>query len=449
MDTSTARLNLRSGATLFARRAALALALKVLWAILNYLGVLFLARWLTGQDYGQYAFVMSLIALLAVIGQLGTRTVVIRFIGQYKADGRADLSRGLIAYSERAVLAVSLAIAAAVAAAAFVANAAGWIASPWPVALGMLILPAFALAETYGGVARAFQRIVLSLAPRDILWRAAIIPIGLAVTTYFATARQLPVLLLASAVALSAFVLAQRQATWRAIPADVRGSPAAFDTQAWREVAWPVLLAGAATALLRTLDVIVLGFLLPAETVGWYFAASRTAALVGFVLASTNIVIGPEISHLYFAGRRRELDLVLKVGAVIVFLPAAAALAICVVAGDRILALFGPDFVAMRGELVVLAAGQAVNAAAGNVGVVMNMTGHHRRATEILITTSLAFAAITMVLAMAFGTMGAAAGAATGLATWNIRLWLASRRLVGLDPSIVGLFAAPRPGSAE
>ena len=419
--------------------AGMSLALRVAWAVVNYAGVVLLARWLTGEAYGRYGFIMSLIIFLGIVCGLGAQTTLLRFLGQYYSEKKPGLARGAIIYSRRLVFKFTSAVAGLGAIIALVLWGLGTIEAGYVYAIGFAILPAFTQIDVQSGVARSYRAVFTALAPKDVLWRASLIPLGLAVTLWLEPPLELPVLLAGSAILITVASLGQGVSARRIVPPEVKSAPAQMDPIEWRSVARPIWLAAIANTALKTVDVIILGLVLPPLQVGWYFAASRTAALVSFVLQSTNLVVGPEVSRLYHAGEMGPLKRLLKLGALAVFLPSAAACLLCIVLAEYILSAFGPDFVNARGELIILALGQAVNASTGCVGIVMNMTGHHRKAAEIQVSTAAAATVAIGIGAVIWGTMGAAAAAASGLVVWNLRMWWYVRRTVGIDPSIAGI----------
>lgn len=430
----------------FLRAAGMSMALKLSWAILSYVSVLLLAKWLTGEDYGIYAIILSNVTFLSIACGLGAQTAVVRFIGQYQAQDKHGLAHGVLAYSLRKVLLTAIGCTILSWIVIGIGSALGLISDPVVYIIGLAMLPAFTLINVQASAARALGRVVTALAPRDILWRVGIIVLSFAITSYLPVGQQLFVLILASTLLMSFLSWMQQVILKRALPAHIRDAPEETDAAGWRRVALPIWIASVAMVSLRTLDVITLGFVLPKEEVGWYFAASRTAALVGFLLMTVNMVVGPEIARAYHKGDSELLARVLRMAVSLTFLPAFGIFLAILLFGDRILAIFGPQFVSMRLELAILALGQLVSAGAGCTGLVLDMTGHERINTRILIVTSLLSSLSIVVAALPFGSLGVAIASGAGLAAWNVWRWAAARRLLGLDTSIFCVFRRPGRG---
>ena len=170
------------------------------------------------------------------------------------------------------------------------------------------------------------------------------------------------------------------------------------------------------------------------------------AALISFVLTSTNMILGPEVARLHHAGAHAELTRTLKLASLMIFLPSLLAFVVCVLFAEQVLGLFGGGFSEARPQLLILAVGQLANSAAGCVGLVLMMTGLERKNAEVLVTTSLATVAAMAVLTPLYGTLGTAAAVCGGQLLANARVWLVARRHTAYDPSILGLLWPPRRG---
>lgn len=421
-----------------ASKAGISLMLRISWAVLSYLGILLFAGWFSADEYGTFAIIISIVTFLGVLANLGSQTTLMRFLGQYKSTGNNSLIRGITHHASGLVIKASFAIT-------FLSIAVVWIGATMDVfdrpvnyTLGLLLIPGFALVDTQSGIARSFGSVFVALAPRDVLWRAGIIGLGYIATLSFVPEDiRFDVFLFASAALLGLLVFWQFWSTKRLLPKAVRDSPIILARDEWYRTALPIWISAISAVSLRTIDVVVLGFMLEQAEIGYYFAASRTAALTGFVLLSVNLVTGPQISHAFHAGRHSHLQKLLKFSALMAFLPAFTLFGIFAIFGDWILSIFGPNFVSFWPVLMILSGGHVASSFFGSTGLLLDMTGHEKANTYILLTTSLV-TTVSMVLGgVVFGATGAAIAAAMGLAVWNARQWAFAKRVIGLDPSMI------------
>jgi len=102
-----------------------------------------------------------------------------------------------------------------------------------------------------------------------------------------------------------------------------------------------------------------------------------------------------------------------------------------------LLSLFGADFVAGYPALIILTAGMIVNAAAGPVGLLLNMTGHQRLCAKIFGTSALINVVLNALLIPQLGIVGAALATAATMILWNLWLLIMVARKLDLHPSLI------------
>ncbi|HEX5775737.1 MAG TPA: lipopolysaccharide biosynthesis protein, partial [Caulobacteraceae bacterium] len=427
----------------FAGQAGVALSLRVLWAVITFAGAALLARWFSASDYGRYAAITSLITFLSVVCALGLPNALVRKLGEFggrKAEGeQASLAHGTLRLGISGSLIASVAAAILLALGAVVLHLAGRGPDPLVFVAGAALLPAFTLIDVQGAAARSYGRVVTALAPRDVVWRLLLIPLAWGVTVMLPQDRQLTTFLFLAALMLMVLALWQAWSLRRATPAAIRTAPPIHrlgELARVSAVTWVTQVAG---AVFRSMDVVIAGIFLPPREVGFYFAASRIAGLISFVLVSTNLIVGPDVARLHYAGEQARLTRTLKLASVIIFVPSLLTFLACVLFPRQLLSLFGAEFVRVWPVLAVLAVAQLANAATGAVGVVLMMTGLERKNAEVLLTSSAAMIAAMVVLTPLYGTLGTAAAVCGGQLLANARVWLVARRHTAYDPSILGL----------
>ena len=105
-----------------------------------------------------------------------------------------------------------------------------------------------------------------------------------------------------------------------------------------------------------------------------------------------------------------------------------------VVYATEILRLFGPEFVAGVGVLVVIMVSEMLNAAVGPSGLVLIMTDHQKFATANQWAFGLLNVGLNVVLVLEFGLVGAAVATASTTVVQNaVRLYFV-RRFEGYMP---------------
>jgi O-antigen/teichoic acid export membrane protein len=179
-------------------------------------------------------------------------------------------------------------------------------------------------------------------------------------------------------------------------------------------------------------DVIILGYFVSSEQAAYYFAASRTAMLISVSMVGINSIVAPMIAAAHKQNQPAQLEHVARLGARLSLTIAVFFTGLLFTGGEWVLSLFGRGYEDSFALLLVLLAGQLVNAAVGAVAFIMFMSGQERHAARILtlvISLMLLFYAIVVP---EFGIRGAAAVTATGIAMWNLGLMLGIRRVQGV-----------------
>jgi O-antigen/teichoic acid export membrane protein len=181
-------------------------------------------------------------------------------------------------------------------------------------------------------------------------------------------------------------------------------------------------------------EVVILGILAPAVTLGIFGVTRRLSVLLSSLLASVSILFNPMVADLHHSGRMQELDRVFKTATRWLFTLGLPVFLIEALFGSAILNVFGHDFRNGATALAILAFGQLVNVGTGTVSNLQAMAGYARLTLlNALLFLSLSIA-LDLLLIPPFGLLGAAIANSSSLVTVNVlRLWQIRRNL-GLTP---------------
>ncbi len=226
----------------------------------------------------------------------------------------------------------------------------------------------------------------------------------------------------------------------RQLEPQIRQRPHIYETAQWWQIALPLTLMSGSHMVLTHTDTLMIGLLLNAQQVGLYSAALKTSAWVPFILSAVNAMAAPLIASLYAQQDRAGLQHLVSTIARWMFYPALA-MAIAIAACSRpILQLFGTEFIAAQGALMILMLGQLVNVGAGSVGYLMTMTAYQNQAAYVLAMSALVNIVLNLVGIHFFGIVGAAMATALSMAMWNSWLYVLVVRKLGVRPSILDTF---------
>jgi O-antigen/teichoic acid export membrane protein len=161
-----------------------------------------------------------------------------------------------------------------------------------------------------------------------------------------------------------------------------------------------------------------------------------------------NASLSPTASALWAQGDVAELQRLATSGSRAALGTTALLVAGIVVFAEPLLLVFGPEFRAGSTALVILAAGQLVNAFTGSVGALLVMTGHERDVAAGLAVGVATGIVLDLLLIPGLGITGAAIGGAAAMSVWNVTLSVVLYKRLGIHATALGPIRLRRRGGA-
>ncbi len=398
------------------RLAGLVFLIRVVSAVLAYGSQVLLARWMGGFEFGI---------------DLGLASAAQRLVPEYVQHDKLACLRGFLSASRW----LSMGVAAIVAGcgAVLVKLLEPWIgtAITWPLYVACATLPAYAMAQTQGGIARSYDWMGLALAPafifRQLLLTAIIGVIyfaGIAVNAFIA--------MLVSGSAVWVTALATHVVLNRRLAARVEQGPKRFEFGAWFTVALPIALVEVCFLLLSYVDILVLQQFVSPDQVAIYYAALKTLALVAFIHFAVSATTLHRFSQYHSAGDRQRLSEFLAQAIRWTFWPSAVATALLLVAGRQLLNLFGEQFAGGYHLMFILAVGLLARASVGPIERLLSIVGEWRVCALVYCAAFALNFGLCLVLIPWFGATGAAVASASAIIGETALLFVATKVRLGL-----------------
>ena len=188
------------------------------------------------------------------------------------------------------------------------------------------------------------------------------------------------------------------------------------------------------SALMRTVDVLVIGALAPAREVGAYAAVAMVSQLITVFPMAASQSLGPRVAHAYASRTpgavRRELNLYLDTAA-----PISAFLFGGIVAfAPELDLIFGPRYVFDPLVCFLVPLGQLLSAGLGPMGFALSMTGRHRAENAILLAGGAGLVLGCVEAAPMFGARGVAACVVCTFALVNLARFVSAANAHGGVP---------------
>ncbi|WP_412722457.1 oligosaccharide flippase family protein [Alteromonas sp. D210916BOD_24] len=160
--------------------------------------------------------------------------------------------------------------------------------------------------------------------------------------------------------------------------------------------------------------------ILDSKATGIYAICSRISWLLSFLLVSVNAVVAPVLARHF---KNRSLDQAKKIYlnfTLLLALLSLPAFILCILWPEKILAIFGDNFVTGSNALRILILAQFVNVLTGPIGMVLLM-GNKANIVNICTALSLLIGCLLIILLTnKYSLVGASIGAAAGMSLANL-----------------------------
>ena len=400
------------------RKGALALGLRVT-AILTTLGMVSgLSFWLPKADYGVFAMMISAALLASAAGGAGQRDYLVREVAIVLSSEDQHSAQRLIIRSVRLICLTSGIVGLF---AALVMKIAG---TDIVIAFSTLCLVfLLSINEAWSGAARAFDRFVWAIAPRDILWRGSVIGV-VSLGTLAGVAFDAASAAMVAVFCLFLVVLLQGNAlAFFGFPYWAEGQLKA--SLSYLKSSLDFALINVSGVAFVTLDILAVGLLISQEVAAEYYPANRLGLLTAFFFMTLQLLIAPRIATAFSQGTIEELKLIITLSTIISALFGVVIGLVLVLGYHQYSWVFPTSSTVTHRALSILVVGQVLRMSLGFGATLLVMSGYEQDLKRINIATLLI--GVSVILAIAALTQSVLAVAlATALIVFIRSLWVAT-----------------------
>lgn len=417
------------------------LAVQIAGAGLGLLVHVVVARLLGAAGYGAYSLTLAWVSVLLILALAGQGTAVVRLVPRYMLAGSWGELRGLRKRTRMIALVASLIISAAGGLTVHVL--ADRLGSQLKLTLlvGFILLPVLAQLQLSGAFHRGLKRAVSSQAFNNLLRPIALLGILAVYVAFFHRHLTPPLAVLASCLGAMLALGGSEALLAHVWPRRSAEATPRYRTSMWLTLGRRLFLFDAIGVLLTRIDVLVLGAIRGASEVGPYYAAVQLAYLAIYGLNAVNTILAPLIAERYSARDGVGLAALVRHAAWLTFVVTCIASLAVTLAAKWVFGLFGPGFSTAYLPLLVILAGQCINAAAGPIDTLMTMTRFERQAPIIFGAGAVLNLMLSLLLVPRLGMLGAAIAAALSTLLWNVLGYVFVRSRLGVNPTILPLRA--------
>jgi len=414
-------------------------ALKVASTALLFLISLLLARLLGATGYGAYVNAMAWISLLSVLSMMGLDKLVVREIAIYNTRSAWDLMRGLLRWTNLLGFFVSLWFALLTGIIIWILRDHLELQMRSTLWIALIMLPLLVLIRLRQAAMRGLQHVVFGQLPEMLIMPIVFVVLFGGIYLIFRDTLSASATMGAQVVAAGIAILIGARQLKISLPQSAKQAPPTYQGWIWVRGILPLLFIDSMMIISAQTDIIMLGAMKGAETVGIYAVAKKGAGLITFVLLAVNMALAPNIASLYTAGDMDKLQRVVTKSARAILLGSLPiALALIAFGHWFLLLFFGQDFTQGEKALAILSVGQLINTATGSVGLLLIMTGYERDAAIGVGSGTVLNVMLNAILIPRWGLTGAAAATASSMIVLNILLAIWVYKRLGIHSTALG-----------
>ena len=390
------------------RGALVGISVRIAAAFVGLGLQILLARLMALEEYGVYVILWTWVSIVSQVGVLGFYDSAARFIPRYgRREKHAHLA-GYLATGFRAVVLASGLLATS--ALVFLLALPGLVDPTFLLPIGILALgfPVLSLETYLTGIARGFGWYALSTVPGFIL-RPVFIMLGIGIARAMGFTLDAVTVLSVVVLASTLVLLVQALLLRARLPRQGRTGATPQRRRFWLLASVLMMPAMTAEELFVWIDVLILGFLVPPDQASLYFAAQRSLSLAAFVQYGFMLVAARGFSLSLASADRAGLQARITRSTNATFWLTIPSVAITLVAGYPLLALFGPAFLAAYPCLVLLGLAHIIRAATGQAAELLVVQGRYRLSLLIVSISVATCLAAMLLLVPRYGINGAAA----------------------------------------
>lgn len=410
-------------------------AMRVLAIPIGLASTVLLARLLGPEQFGQYAFIMALLPILALPVTGGMQTLLTREVAAYAHAGRWSAYKGALNAAHGWAVSVSLLILLVYLLLAFsfevIPTSGKWGFVP----LALVMLPLLALNAARNGVIKGLGMPAMAEMPGMVIqpFLVLLALTGLVFTVGLDVQGAIWIQILCAA---AAFFLATIIFIKVRPPESSQAKPE-YEFKAWLSALTPFTLLALVGTFNAQLGILALGLLSSDEQVGALTVAQRGAQFVALPLTLVNLIISP---HIVKAFRSNDINFLQKISRLSARGAFAIALPIGMVFyffGEWLLgSFFGEEYSQLSYmPLLMLVVGQLFSVFFGSVGFLLAMTGNEKQSFKGQVFAVITNLILCAILIPTMGAIGAAIAVSSSIIVWNVILGVLVYLKLGIRPS--------------
>ena len=381
----------------------------------RYLYTVLLARWVGPEFLGIYSLANSIMLISEVFGKMGLETGIMRFISRLDPDLDKEKINLLIgsAFKMTAIFSLSVMIALIISSGTIVDNYFNGqsllksVLIIFAIAIPFNSLTSISAFATQGFKRLKYKTIVTQFLNPTILLLTMIF-------CYWCMSKEsiiMAPILNTGIIGFFVMIVVLKKVSGLKNSQIIKSS-IDFDLL---KFSYPLMFVTILQTLMHWMDILMLGYFTNAVTVGLYHPAARTAGLLQALLLSFLGIYAPLASQFHSEGDKTNLTNTYQLVSRWLLIFAIPISAIFILFPEKVLLLFGPEYLESSQILVILTIATFTQAILGAAGPTLSMSGHTKLVLYNTIGTFILNFGLNVWLIPIYGIWGAAIATLTSL----------------------------------
>jgi O-antigen/teichoic acid export membrane protein len=378
-----------------------------------------ITRYLGSGQYGLFVLLTRILEILTIISSLGFSNTIVRYVASYFSRGDYQRVKGTVFYSLKMVLIFSIFLAAAIILFSQTISERLFDTSELSrfFSILMLSLPFSVISMVYlstlNGLKQVKHVVIIKNFINPVIY---ILMIGIVLFFDCGLNGMIWIYLLTGSFTA---MLAYSQVRSVFFKKKTGIIPLTEKKKLW-EFSLPMLFIQIFNSTIRLVPIFIMGVYLPTSDIGIFNICLKIALIVSFSLEAFYMIFAPVISELFSKNDLLMVENLYKTVTKWIFTFSLVVFFIIVLFPYSLLIVFGAEFITGTGILIIMAAGELINASVGLVGIVIMMSGRPKIILYNSILSFLIVSLLCVVLIPRYGAVGAALSVAVTVALINI-----------------------------
>jgi O-antigen/teichoic acid export membrane protein len=413
-----------------------ALIFRLLGLGLIFLLQVMLARFMGPANYGDYTVIITTVNLFLVFSMFGLDSSILRFLPSYISKKNYSAAAGFVSFSFRVITFLTIVCSVGIFIFLLTKSRSFHISFSEGLFWGILLIPFLAFMYQSNSVLRALNRIKTSLLSVYFFFPLLM---GVSCLYYYSTHNRLTVdaamlINLLCTATISIYISRRSSKVLKDVAPTEEKS---YERKKWLSVSGILFLTTALDLLLKQSDILMVSYFLGNTDAGYYAVAARLATLAALGLSVADYVFMPKISALFESRSFSKLQQFIRNSSLQILSIALPIIFLLLIGGKWLLDFFGKPFEEAYLPLVILLAGQLINAATGMVGGMMTMTGHQNKFFAFYLLAFIVQFTLNVFLIPSLGITGAAIGSSFSMIVLNFCAYSFVKRRLKIKASFL------------